>query len=102
MRNVDIRNAVRKRCDTAGEVKVKELLKTHHFNPLEIPYVEVWLEEQEQIRQNNRFSEELGLAKEANKIALIANDKSDKANRISWWAIIISLLSIIVYLITKR
>lgn len=64
------------------------------------PLVKDWLEKKEAQRQEIKRQEELGINKEANRIAKEANQISKSAKNASWWALVISIISIIVSILT--
>lgn len=78
-----------------GEEKVRADLALGIYGNLNDPtypkamFAKVWLEKKETQRQETSRKEEIMIAKEANDIARSAKDAS-------WWALVISAISIII------
>lgn len=82
-----------------GLEKVHEDLATGVYAGEKKSFAENWCSEQEKKSENQRSSETLEIAKEANKISKESNDLAKKANSYSFWAVILSGIAIIVSLI---
>ena len=86
------REELREELETMGLTRVREELadmSSSYFYPSDIPIVEAWLKEKEEEEKKENFSKELEVAKESNRIARSAKNAS-------WWAIGISIVSIII------
>ena len=86
------REKIIKTLKTLGPMRVRERLNTiGGFDLKEAPIAKAWLAEKEKHDKDEKFSEEIKVAKEANRIA-------QNAKNISLLALIISLLSMVIIL----
>ena len=89
--------------DALGEEKVREKLEDGHFASYKMPLIEGWLERKEQGREAVRQAqEERHTTREKDRVtealgaARVANESSDKANRMSLAAIVVAAVSLVL------
>lgn len=78
-----------KSLEELGPQKVRENLSAGKYNPFKKPIVISWLKEAE-----------LEIDKDANQLAKEANKIARSAKNASWWAFLISILSLAISLFT--
>ena len=78
-----------KNLEELGTQKVRENLSASKYNPLKKPFVLAWLKEKE-----------LEIGKDANQLVKEANKIAKSAKNAAWWAIWISVISILISLCT--
>ena len=97
MTSNDRREKTRKRCENLGKSQVREKLKIPgFFNYLTEPMAEEWLREQDEVRKESNRTEELAVAKEANRISNEAKESSKFSNKIALAALFFSLLALAI------
>ncbi len=76
--------------ETLGEKEVREKIPSGVYGTKKLPFVKEWLRQQDELKEESRFSrieereeELLSIAREANEIAILARDEANSANSIA-------------------
>ena len=82
--------------ESLGEAEVRKRLAQGVYGEQKIPVIREWLATKEAAKQDNRESQSLNLAEEANSIAAKANSISRQSNVIAWVALAVSFLGLLM------